>query len=60
MDLLISQSVSLGNDGYQIDFGMEAAHKFNVDGTKPFFLKKKSADWNGNRVGGLTNVLLVE
>ena len=30
-DLLVCQSVSLGDDGYQIDFGVQSAHEFNVN-----------------------------
>jgi len=42
MDLLVSQCISLGNDGYQIDFGMESTHKLNIDGAKPIETKSSS------------------
>lgn len=34
-NLIIGQGVGLGNDRYQIDFGMQAAHEFDVNLLQP-------------------------
>lgn len=30
-NLVVSESVGFGDDGYQVDFSMQSTHKFNVD-----------------------------
>jgi len=45
-DLLISQSVGLGNDGNKVDFGVQSAHKLNVQLLKPKVVyQNMSARW---------------
>jgi hypothetical protein len=34
-DLFVSQSVCLGNDGNKVDFGVQSAHKLNIQLLKP-------------------------
>lgn len=34
-DFLISQSVCLGNDGNKVDFGVQSAHKLNIQLLEP-------------------------
>ncbi len=31
-DFIIGQSICLGNDGNKIDFGVQPAHKLNIEG----------------------------
>lgn len=34
-DLLVSQGVGLGNDGDQVNLGVQAAHKLDIDVLEP-------------------------
>lgn len=34
-DLFVSQSVCLGNDGNKVDFGVQSAHKLNIQLLEP-------------------------